>query len=185
MGKWYCEASHPDIEGLFCRLDPQFSHEFHVAFQGDEDIRWPNADYSPPPPPAPSDKKMRGKLLDMVREIDRPSAYLRHNPRSTEVAAADLSAVGNSKRRKDVLLVIWQAGAQGVTDDEVSIVLDDPDVPAPRVASRRKELVEGGWVEVRVEDGREVERKTRTGAPAKVWVLTEAGRAAIQQVDFS
>lgn len=86
MGKWYCEALHPELD-LTCRLDPNLKHEFHVAFDGDEETRWLNADYTPPPPPSPSDKRMKTKLMEMAREISRPQS-------SSEVAfdGADIAS---------------------------------------------------------------------------------------------
>lgn len=67
-----------------------------------------------------------------------------------------------------------------MTYDEIAVHLNDVHVPAPRVASRGKELWDGGWIEpATTEAGEQVERQTRAGNGAIVWVLTEGGRGEV------
>ena len=203
-----CGIPHPDNPEIKCWDQiPLERHQEHYAYwppppdPDREMVIWDNTYYKPlPPPPSKSrDRQMKQGTMDMARgvrpvqrssnqmieDLERPESWLRHDAHSTEKTSADISKIKNSRRRKQVLLVVRAGMPNGVTDDEVAQVLNDPDMPAPRVASRRGELEKYGWVEVMVRDGREVERPTRTGAPARVWVLTESAQSIIHLVDFS
>ena len=73
-----------------------------------------------------------------------------------------------------VLRAIAAAGGEGRTDDELIV---DLDLPHQSVGPRRLELVEGDWIE---DSGRR--RRTRTGAEAIVWILSESGTIRWAQV---
>lgn len=155
-------------------------------------LDWPNEDYVKPS--KPTTRGGRAKQMNEIRKgveekrkadkkaLAAPHAYVGHDAPSTSVRAADVSAVRNSHRRKQVLAAIRALG--DATDDEVCLRINDPDQHAGRVASRRLELQESGWVEPLVTDGRPVERRTRTGAEAQVWTLTSSARVEIQGVDL-
>lgn len=194
-----CDAEHPDRPGVRCRVgDDSPRHHFH---QCPPDIVWPNlevqrADERRRPTPEAEDRR---RLLEMARATEAsaresrlpdpegPHTWLRRNPRQTEVQAAAASVVTNSRRRKQVLRVIAQHDPLGITDDAVAIILADPLLPAPRVASRRGDLERTfGWVQERLdENGRVMTNLTSAGNDATLWVLTDAARAQIHEVDFS
>lgn len=193
-----CNAEHPDRPGVRCRVgDDAPRHHYH---QAPPDIIWPNTEVQQADQRRQIEPEAaaRRRLLEMARATDAaarearlpdpggPHTWLRREPRQTEVQAAAASVVTNSRRRKQVLRVIAQH-PEGITDDAVALILADPDLPAPRVASRRGDLErQFGWVEERVdESGRVMTALTSAGNQATLWVLTPAARAQIHEVDFS
>jgi len=98
-----------------------------------------------------------------------PHAWVRRDARPTETAAAARAAPRSGTQRMAVLHAVASAGDHGATDDEIAQVSG---IIPPRVASRRKELLDGGWVR---DSG--ATRPTRTGADAIVWVLADGARA--------
>lgn len=113
--------------------------------------------------------KLRSQLTEA---LDRPHAYLRNGARSTERRAA-VAALGRSgSQRHQVAEFIASRGTYGAIDDEVARALG---LMPPRVATRRGELTDGGWVEVNGQ-----ERKTRSGQDAAVWVATDKTHQALK-----
>lgn len=172
-----------DAQGRSCFLDG--AHAYHSALDGADVITWENSSMVAPPMNPKS--TFRSVALAAQRSVAtlpdpaQPSARLRSEPHETERAAADASKLRNASRKKQVLRVVAAAteAGHGVTDDEIALVLNDPNVPAPRVATRRGELVEMGWVEAMTVEGLIATRATRTGQQAMVWVLTPEGAAQV------
>lgn len=92
-------------------------------------------------------------------------SYLRNHPHATEVEAAQRALGRSGSQRVKILEVIISKGEYGATDDECALALG---MMPPRVATRRLELEEGGWI-VKTSEV----RKTRTGSSAIVWRATE------------
>lgn len=91
---------------------------------------------------------------------------------SREAALANYPRSGTQRAR--VLVALFYSGDAGMTDEELTLMLDlSPSSERPR----RVECVEAGWVE---DSG--ARRLTRTRSRAAVWVCTEAGRSAAQQL---
>lgn len=107
------------------------------------------------------------KQLSLDQALNEAHAYVRRDARPTSEEAALRAMPRSSTRRFMVLEAIVAAGEAGRTDDELIVELG---LPHQSVGPRRLELVEGGWIE---DSGQR--RRTRTGADAIVWVLTEAG----------
>jgi len=182
-----CGSQHPEVEGVTCAATTP-NHSLHSrVVNWKERYDWENGEFVAPSKPSSLDERRQisSGMMQMAVQVDKAHSYLRSNPHVTEVMAADVSALRNSRRKKQVLHVIARAMPNGVTDDGVAIVIDDPILPPPRVASRRLELQETGWVKVMVEEGNEVYRPTQAGSLARVWILTESGEAALYLVDFS
>ncbi len=182
-----CGSQHPEVKRVTCAATTP-NHPLHgMVVSWRERYDWPNEEFVSPSKSSNRDERreIAGGMRQMAVSIDKAHSYLRSNPHVTEVMAADVSALKNSRRKKQVLHVIARAMPNGVTDDGVAIVIDDPILPPPRVASRRLELQESGWVKVMTEEGREIYRLTQAGSLARVWVLTESGEAALSLVDFS
>ena len=113
-------------------------------------------------------------------DIDEERAWLRHDATATEEAAATITKVTGSKYRHQIVLALFRHRG-GLTDDGMAEVVADPNMPAPRAASRRGELVELNWVKPRLTAFDEpMTRATRTGADAQVWELTESARRLME-----
>jgi hypothetical protein len=182
----YCASECPDRREFKCRLDPG-NHELHWGGQDRDlqDVWWENCEFQPRIQPDNmtrpefNDKALgiKGRAERPVRlgPLDASRAWLRNGAYDTERHAARATEITGAPRRKAVLRVFAEAGKDGATDDEVSARLADPVVfPSNKVATRRKELCEMGWLE---ESG--MERTTRQGNPAIVWVLTEDAKQEI------
>ena len=95
-----------------------------------------------------------------------------HGPQAgapiTERIAAVLITPKSGTDRMRVLRFIAGRGEEGATDEEVSLSLH---MRLYTAAPRRNELKNDGWV---VDSGRG--RRTTTGTPATVWVLSEDGQ---------
>lgn len=100
-----------------------------------------------------------------------------HAPESgapeTEREAAIMAYPSSGTKRKAVLDFLVERGDQGATDEEVSIALD---MRLYTAAPRRNELLRDGWI---VDSGRR--RRTTTGSPAAVWILSAAGRRELDE----
>jgi len=107
--------------------------------------------------------------LSLDDALVEPHAYIRRDAKPTSRDAGLQAMPRSATRRYCVLEAIAIAGERGRTDDELIVQLG---VPHQSVGPRRLELVEGGWIE---DSGQR--RRTRTGADAIVWVLTEGGAA--------
>lgn len=84
---------------------------------------------------------------------------------ATSIAAAEAIAPKAGTLRFKVLMAIREAGADGLTDEQLQEVLDmNPSTVRPR----RGELVKAGWI---IDSKRT--RKTRSGVLAVVWVETK------------
>lgn len=103
----------------------------------------------PLPDPTANETQVRRDATDTSR-----LAALRAFPRS-------------GTARKKVLDHLGRAGEAGDTDERIQDILR---MGSHSECPRRLELVAGGWVE---DSGKR--RRTRTGASAIVWRLTEAG----------
>lgn len=178
-----CGDKHP-TEDVRCQIKPGVPHATHWFKTPWDEHSWPNESFvMPQAPTGPKGRlHIRSKMVEMSQSLTRPHSYLRSDSHSTEEMAADLSKVKNSVRRRQVLHVI--ARANGITDDGIATVLDDP-VLADHARTRRRELEEAGWVRVRVTDGQEVLDRTRSGLLARVWELTPSGEETLHLVDFS
>lgn len=139
--------------------------------------------------------RLRGAVEDAARITPRLAptpdptqapVSVRSDAGSTEVAAALLAAPTAGTMRARVLETIRAKGAHGATDDEIAQALGVDRVN--QLASRRRELVDGGWVRAMpwqpsdgpgcrgTYDGQAVyTRRTRTGSPATVWRVTSKG----------
>lgn len=93
----------------------------------------------------------------------------------TSVAAAATTARSTTRHRDHLLVLglLREAGARGMTDDEIQAASG---LPGDTERPRRIELVEDELVEAL--EG--VKRRTRSGKLAQVWVVR-----AVQQTDFS
>lgn len=100
-----------------------------------------------------------------------PGVALRSGAGDTERAAAEAVFPVSGTQRRSVLDAIAAAGDDGLCDHEVQERLG---MNPSSVRPRRGELVDGGWVE---DSG--VRRPTPSGAEAVAWVLTVAGRRAL------
>lgn len=129
-------------------------------------------------------------------ELERRGGAARSSDPSTSKDAAALQQppkVGTQRWR--ALEAFEAAGDRGLTTDEVVVKLK----PAPHNGTARRvtDLLQGGYIEERLEAEVErraaiatglatrlnrgaVERKTRAGAWARVWVITRKGRAALE-----
>lgn len=106
--------------------------------------------------------------LSLDEALAAEHVYVARKAKATSREAALRALPGTATRRYQVLATI--AGSPtGMTDDEI---ITSQRMPHQSVGPRRLELVEGGWIE---DSGQR--RKTRTGADAIVWVLSEAGQA--------
>lgn len=91
--------------------------------------------------------------------------FQRHSATSRRAAIDAYPRTGTQRHR--VLEFIRGRGDDGATDDEIQVALNlNPSSERPR----RIELVEGGYVRAKVVDGAAVERLTRWGSDAQVWV---------------
>lgn len=128
-------------------------------------------------------------LFDTAPTLVTDTAWIRNDPVDTEVEAAAVAARGSRGIKGHALALFLEAGEEGLTDDDVSALLDARH-PRPdgfmhnpsKIASRRKELEEN-----RFPDGEhgpplveptEIRRPTRRGVAAVVYRITEAGRLA-------
>jgi hypothetical protein len=182
-----CGSQHPEVEGIICAATT-FNHPLHCkVVSWKERYDWPNEEFVAPSNPSSLDERRQisSGMRQMAVKVDESHSYLRFNPHVTEVMAADVSAVRSSRRRKQVLHVIARAMPNGVTDDEIAVVLESVGLTMNTTRPRRLELQEFGWVKVMVEEGREIYRPTQTGSLARVWILTESGESALSLVDFS
>lgn len=107
------------------------------------------------------------RQLSMDEALRTDHAFVRRDAKPTSVMAALLTLPRTRTRRMAVLEAIAWAGEEGRTDDELILEMG---IPHQSVGPRRLELVESGWIEDSTR-----RRKTRTGADAIVWVLTEQG----------
>jgi len=105
--------------------------------------------------------------------VDAPGAKLRNDARPTSRAAATKVAPGSGTQRGRVLRCVVDAGAEGVTDDQVR---DRLGMELNTVRPRRLELVEQGYV---IDSGDT--RMTSSGNPAVVWLATLDGAMAVDQ----
>lgn len=103
--------------------------------------------------------------------VTTPHAWVRKNAHQSEIDAANFVRPRTGTQRAKALDVIVGAGAHGATDYEISQAID---LIPPRVASRRKELVQMGWIE---ESGKT--RPTPGGIEAIVWVLTDKAQTEL------
>lgn len=121
------------------------------------------------------------------------TAWTRNDPHAVEVDAA--VAAGRSTRSTKVraLLLFALAGANGLTDDELAVELDDK-FPRPdgfphnpsKIASRRKELEENRYPDgepgpALVAEVPGLTRPTRRRCEARVFRITPTGRIAAGQ----
>lgn len=112
-------------------------------------------------------------LLDRATQ-DRPGPS-HAGGHATERAAAAANAGRSGSQRRRVLEAIAGAGSDGHTDFELERLLG---LNRPSPGNRRGELVTAGLV---ANSGRT--RKTNTGSPAVVWVLTDAGREVFGRLE--
>ena len=197
------EACGAVKDGAVCKKTAQ--HPEHIATKRVgtrlEHLRWPNEDYVAPT--ETGGKKPADRLNALAARVgqaaaqetpeqreqrhealDAPHAYLSSDPAPTSAIAAQVSAVRNSARRKQVLAAVLALGGEA-TDDEVCVLLDDPNLHAGRVASRRGELEGSGWLEAKITPERTLAtRPTRTGLPAQVWQITASGRSSLHEIDL-
>lgn len=112
--------------------------------------------------------------------LDTEHAWLRNDATDEEADAALTVAKATGSRYRMMMLDAHDRHPGGLTDDAASAFVDHPDMPPPRAASRRGELVKWGWLTKKVAaDGNPVKAKTRTGHQAQVWVLTPQARRLI------
>lgn len=96
-------------------------------------------------------------------------------PKRTKLAALASVDSRTHRDRMRMLRLLATAPSSGFTDEELQASLD---MSGNHVRPRRGELCEAGWV---VADG--TTRPTRSGRAAAVWVITEAGRRHLAEVD--
>ena len=115
----------------------------------------------------------QGSLFDRLPDPGDDRLGYFHGPAAgappTERLAAVLVYPRSGTKRLAVLEYLVERGDTGATDEEISLGLS---MRLYTAAPRRHELVGDGWLE---DSGRT--RRTTTGTPATVWVLTAAGRA--------
>lgn len=99
------------------------------------------------------------------------AAHHRHNPRDTEVLAAQLVTPKAGTLRLKALAAFRTAGSAGLTDQELA---DVTGLYLYTVAPRRVELVRQGWLSDTGE-----RRTTARGRAAVVWALTPAGTSQV------
>jgi len=114
------------------------------------------------------------EALEMLQSPFGDQTWLRRDPWETEAEAADFMSQFSEEHRLRVLASIASAkDREGRLDYEVHLRTG---IHKNDVASRRKELVERGWVQpVYDEDGEYVKRKTAKSM-GMAWRLTPAGR---------
>jgi hypothetical protein len=115
------------------------------------------------------------RLEDVAK--NRLGRFARGSATSRKAALRNYPRSGT--QRMDVLHRIARAGAGGATRDELVVWLGKPpNVVTPRV----KELVEGGWLESKLDDGGQaVTRRTRAGSDAEVLVLSARARVELRR----
>lgn len=121
----------------------------------------------PDPPAKRTNRKPRPSFVDPA---GRPPAQ-RHS--ETSVAAAEAVAPLAKTYRAMVCEVIREAGAAGMTDEEI---IDATGLPPSTARPRRIELVGLGMVR---DSG--TTRKTRSGRKAAVWVIVTKNSEAAGQ----
>ena len=134
-----------------------------------------------PMPPRRMHRVRKGGLSDPT--LNTPGAH-HASPLDTELLSA--AAVGriSGKLRLKILRALHDAGPDGRTDWENETQV--PGLTRSSSSTRRGELWEGGWVEMRLDDQqRPVRRKTATGCLAQVWVLSDAAQRNYHSIDFS
>lgn len=108
-------------------------------------------------------------------------AWLRSDASGEEAEAAATIANVTGSHYRVMMLEVHASHPEGLTDDRASDLVNHPDMPPPRAASRRGELAKWGWLTKKLdENGELVKGKTRTGHSAQVWVLTDAARQQIR-----
>jgi hypothetical protein len=103
----------------------------------------------------------------------------RRRPTPTEEAAA-LAQIGRAGTARRLALEAFErASTRGLTADEVVVEL----LPRPHNGTARRvtDLLQGGLIEVRMSAGKVVERNTRAGSRATVYVINEAGKRALAE----
>lgn len=115
--------------------------------------------------------EQRAGLIDFDA-VDRPHAFAHRGAGDTERGAAELEFPRSRTHRLRCLEAL-AAAENGLSDPELAAVTG---LYLYTAAPRRVELRDGGWVE---DSG--LRRSTDQGAPAVVWRLTPAGRAAYAQ----
>lgn len=136
-------------------------------------------------PPGP----LAAERADLGRLDGRPAAHV-DDPDTSRQAAYDTWPRANSQRLR-ALELLQQAGARGMTGDQLDVALG-----GYNGRRRLSELKAGGWVQERrhykggplVPDreqtgprpyGDPIDRKTRSGAWARVYVLTAAAEVRL------
>lgn len=184
----YCGDPHPSLPDVTCRAEKDSYHPEHAAMVAGVREAWLNPACPPVRHHDPSEIKRMARRARHDRrvgappspeELARPHAWLRSDARPTERHAAEISAVRNSRRRRQVLIAIVRSGERGATYDEIAEFWRDPVMPAPRVASRGGELEESGWIEPLYVNDRPAVRETVAGGEAIVWVLTDDARQLV------
>jgi hypothetical protein len=93
-----------------------------------------------------------------------------HNGTRTSIAAAESKRGNEDVNRRAVLEFLTQRGSFGATDDEMQHFLN---MEGSTQRPRRIKLCEDGIVVAKLSDGNPVERPTRKGRMAQVWVLKQ------------
>lgn len=128
-------------------------------------------------PSSPSEQVMATHAavaeLDQAGTLAQPHAYVQNGAKPTAAAAAAKAKPGSGTQRGRVLRCIVDAGAEGVTDDQVR---DRLGLELNTIRPRRLELVEAGYV---IDSGDT--RMTPSGNPAVVWLATLDGATAVEE----
>ena len=125
--------------------------------------------------PCPTCGQLVASQLDLGALDERPRSH-RGDPDTSGDAARKAWPRANTQRR-EVLRLLHEAGPRGLTGDEINEAVQGVGTSYQNGQRRLSDLKRGGWAcERRDENGVAIERRTRAGAWARVYVLSAAAR---------
>lgn len=120
-----------------------------------------------------------GPARPQLEEPDRNAlgGFRRESDESRQAALRNYPRSGS--QRLTVLMRVFKAGDRGATREELAEWLA---LPISTVNPRVRELLDGGWLEVKMGDAaKAVTRRTRAGNAAAVVVVSDRGRNELRR----